>query len=60
MAEFVKYKNKGGTLSFEQFVKAVMQASQQPEGASMEQPMAMAANGGRIGYAGGMEFFKNY
>ena len=52
MAEFVKYKNKGGTLSFEQFVKAVMQASQQPEGAGMEQPqpVAMAANGGRIGY----------
>ena len=52
MAEFIKYKNKGGTLSFEQFVKAVMQASQQPEGAGMEQPqpVAMAANGGRIGY----------
>jgi hypothetical protein len=52
MAEFVKYKNRGGTLSFEQFVKAVMQASQQPEGAGMEQPqpVAMAANGGRIGY----------
>ena len=55
MAEFVKYKNRGGTLSFEQFVKAVMQASQQPEGAGMEQPqpVAMAADGGRIGYAGG-------
>ena len=55
MMEYVKYKNKGGTLSFEQFVKAVMQASEQPEGAGMEQPEAvqMAANGGRIGYAGG-------
>jgi len=55
MMEYVKYKNKGGDLSFEQFVKAVMQASQQPEGAGMEQPEAvqMAANGGRIGYAGG-------
>ena len=54
MAEYVKYKNKGGTLSFEQFVKAVMQ-QQAPEGAGMEQPqaVAMAANGGRIGYAGG-------
>ena len=54
MMEYVKYKNKGGNLSFEQFVKAVMQA-QQPEGAGMEQPEAvqMAANGGRIGYAGG-------
>ena len=28
MMEYVKYKNKGGNLSFEQFVKAVMQASQ--------------------------------
>ena len=55
MMEYVKYKNKGGNLSFEQFVQAVMQASQQPEGAGMEQPeaVAMAANGGRIGYAGG-------
>ena len=48
MMEYVKYKNKGGNLSFEQFVKAVMQASQQPEGADMEQPqpVMMAANGG--------------
>jgi len=57
MAEFVKYKNQGGTLTFEQFVQAVMQAQeQQPEGAGMEQPqeVAMASNGGRIGaYAGG-------
>ena len=45
MAEYVKYKNKGGTLSFEQFVKAVMQQAA-PEGAGMEQPMAMAADGG--------------
>ncbi|MDC0955876.1 hypothetical protein OAR20_00280 [Candidatus Pelagibacter sp.] len=54
MMEYVKYKNKGGDLSFEQFVKAVMQAQQEqqmPEGAGMEQPEAvqMAANGGRIG-----------
>ena len=51
MAEFVKYKNKGGDLSFEQFVKAVMQQQDQSQG--MEQPTMMAANGGRIGYAGG-------
>ena len=53
MAEFVKYKNQGGTLSFEEFVQAVMQ--QQQEGQGMEQPqeVAMAANGGRMGYAGG-------
>ena len=48
MAEFVKYKNKGGDLSFEQFVKAVMQQQGQSQG--MEQPMAMAADGGRMGY----------
>ncbi len=49
MAEYVKYKNKGGTLSFEQFVKAVMQ-QQAPEGAGMEQPqpVMMAANGGPV------------
>ena len=45
MAEFVKYKNKGGDLSFEQFVKAVMQQQEQSQG--MEQPM-MAANGGPV------------
>jgi len=46
MTEFVKYKNKGGDLSFEQFVKAVMQQQEQAQG--MEQPM-MAANGGMAG-----------
>ena len=50
MMEYVKYKNKGGTLSFEQFVKAVMQQQQAPEGAGMEQPqpVMMAANGGPV------------
>ena len=50
MMEYVKYKNKGGELSFEQFVQAVMQASQQPEGAGMEQPepVMMAADGGPV------------
>ena len=51
MAEFVKYKNKGGDLSFEQFVQAVMQQQDQSQG--MEQPTMMAANGGRIGYRSG-------
>ena len=50
MAEFVKYKNKGGDLSFQQFVQAVMQQQEQSQG--MEQPM-MAADGGRIGYGDG-------
>jgi hypothetical protein len=48
MAEFVKYKNKGGDLSFQQFVQAVMQQQEQSQG--MEQPTMMAANGGRMGY----------
>jgi len=47
MAEFVKYKNKGGDLSFEQFVKAVMQQQEQAQG--MEQPTMMAADGGMAG-----------
>ena len=48
MAEFVKYKNQGGTLTFEQFVQAIMQ--QQQEGQGMEQPqeVMMAANGGPV------------
>jgi len=47
MAEFVKYKNKGGDLSFQQFVQAVMQQQGQSQG--MEQPTMMAANGGMAG-----------
>ena len=63
MAEYVKYKNQGGTLSFEEFVQAVMQASeQQPEGAGMEQPeaVAMAANGGRMGFKDGKSWWDNF
>ena len=57
MAEFIKYKNKGGDLSFQEFVQAVMQQQQQAQGMEqqaqgMEQPM-MAANGGRMNYAEG-------
>ena len=47
MAEFVKYKNKGGDLSFQQFVQAVMQQQDQSQG--MEQPTMMAADGGMAG-----------
>jgi len=47
-AEFIKYKNRGGELSFQQFVQAVMQQQEQ----SMGQPM-MAADGGRMNYAEG-------
>ena len=48
-AEFIKYKNRGGELSFQQFVQAVMQQQEQ----SMGQPTMMAANGGRMNYAEG-------
>ena len=55
MAEYVKYKNQGGTLTFEQFVQAIMQQQQEQQGGGMEQPqeVAMAADGGRIGYEEG-------
>lgn len=46
-AEFIKYKNKGGELSFQQFVQAVMQQEQQSQG--MQQPTMMAADGGMAG-----------
>ncbi len=39
-AEYMKYRQNGGTMPFEQFAKMVMQ----------QQPTQMAANGGRIGY----------
>jgi hypothetical protein len=63
MAEYVKYKNQGGTLTFEQFVQAVMQQQQEQQGGGMEQPQELpqegevryAADGGRIGaYTGGL------
>ena len=50
-AEFIKYKNRGGELSFQQFVQAVMQQQEQAQG--MGQPTMMAANGGRMNYAEG-------
>ena len=49
MAEYVKYKNRGGTLSFQEFIKAVLEQETQTVGSGMEQPVAMAANGGRMG-----------
>ena len=53
MAEFVKYKNQGGTLTFEQFVQAIMQAQQEGQGMEQPQEVSMAANGGRIGALNG-------
>jgi hypothetical protein len=45
-AEYMKYKQQGGTMPFEQFAKLVMQQQQQGG-----QPTQMAADGGRMGYA---------
>jgi len=44
MAEYVKYKNQGGTLTFEQFVQAIMQQQQEQEG-GMEQPQELPQEG---------------
>ena len=41
-AEYMKYRQNGGTMPFEQYAKMVMQQQGQPQ---------MAANGGRMGYA---------
>jgi hypothetical protein len=46
-AEYQKYRNQGGTMSYQQFKMAVLQQAQQ------QGPVAQAANGGRIGYAFG-------
>jgi len=43
-AEYMKYRQNGGTMPFEQYAKMVMQQQGQPQ---------MAAEGGRIGYSNG-------
>ena len=43
-AEYMKYRQNGGTMPFEQYAKMVMQQQGQPQ---------MAADGGRIGYSNG-------
>jgi hypothetical protein len=45
--QYQKYRNQGGTMSYQQFKMAVLQQAQG------QGPMAQAANGGRIGYAFG-------
>ena len=65
-AEYIKYRQQGGTMPFKEFVQIIMQQQQQQQEApqmdmaQMEQPQApqmeqpqMAAQGGRIGYTGG-------
>jgi len=55
--EYQKYRNQGGTMSYQQFKMAVLQQAQgQGPMAQGQAPMAqpqMAAHGGRIGYQGG-------
>jgi hypothetical protein len=46
-AEYMKYRQNGGTMPFEQYAKMVMQQQTQ-----------MAANGGRIGFANGSNYNK--
>ena len=56
--EYQKYRNQGGTMSYQQFKMAVLQQAQgqgpmaQGQQAPMAQPQ-MAAYGGRMGYQGG-------
>jgi len=50
-AEYMKYRQNGGTMPFEQFAKMVMQQQQG------QQPQ-MAANGGRIGFSTGSNYNK--
>ena len=50
--EYQKYRNQGGTMSYQQFKMAVLQQAQQSGPMAQAQPQ-MAASGGRIGYQGG-------
>ncbi len=60
MAEFIKYKNQGGQLTFEQFVQAIMQQQEggmeQPQELPQEGEVRYAADGGRIGYRDGSNY----
>jgi len=54
--EYQKYRNQGGTMSYQQFKMAVLkQAQGQGPMAQGQQVPQMAAKGGRIGYAKGKE-----
>jgi hypothetical protein len=48
-AEYLKYRNQGGTMPYEQFKMLVMKQAQQGQAPNQ----MMAAQGGRIKYAGG-------
>ena len=50
--EYQKYRNQGGTMSYQQFKMAVLQQAQGQGPMAQEQPQ-MAAYGGRMGYENG-------
>jgi len=62
--EYQKYRNQGGTMSYQQFKMAVLQQAQ-GQGPMAQGPAQMAASGGRIGFypggpAGGASAGGNY
>jgi len=57
--EYQKYRNQGGTMSYQQFKMAVLQQAQQQGPMAQGQPQ-MAANGGRIGYKNGSGIYQDY
>ena len=51
--EYQKYRNQGGTMSYQQFKMAVLQQAQGQGPMAQGQAPQMAAYGGRMGYQGG-------
>jgi hypothetical protein len=51
--EYQKYRNQGGTMSYQQFKMAVLQQAQGQGPMAQGQGPQMAAQGGRAGYQGG-------
>jgi hypothetical protein len=51
--EYQKYRNQGGTMSYQQFKMAVLQQAQAQGPMAQGQAPQMAAHGGRMGYQGG-------
>ena len=51
--EYQKYRNQGGTMSYQQFKMAVLQQAQGQGPMAQGQAPQMAAHGGRMGYQGG-------
>jgi hypothetical protein len=57
--EYQKYRNQGGTMSYQQFKMAVLQQAQGQGPMAQGQPQ-MAANGGRIGFKNGSSNYKDF